>query len=237
MLQSGGVQLVNTSEASRLLSASTAATRATGPSSAAAAASKLVPQQRQQLSLSTALTAQPNTSMTAASATGQPCVALELHVTPEQAVAVTLRVVAPASRPLGPRRTGFGSSLGHQRAAGLNGAGGAPASVAAAVSGAAWGSAAQAAAAGSGVPAAAKPKKPKKRVSWRTERELESVRWFVRDDPAVNVSMVECCLPARMLQQALPPAHANARTTAMVKLCLHVCVCARAALHRIINVT
>lgn len=75
----------------------------------------------------------------------------------------------------------------------MGGAAAAPGAVQAAVTGAAWGSVA--AAAGAEVAAAAaaaekKPRKPKKRVSWKSERELESVRWFVKEDPAIKVSAV-----------------------------------------------
>jgi hypothetical protein len=191
--QTGGVQLVDTAEAGKLLTGSTAAAAPGRP----AAGSKLLASQRPRLPSPPPLgsTAGAAPSAAAAAAAASPRVAVELQVTPEQTVAVTLRVIQPpAGRLPGLRqRAGFGSSLGGRQMGGAAAAaGGAPGAVQAAVTGAAWGSAAAAAGAEAAAAAAAaekKPRKPKKRVSWKSERELESVRWFVKEDPAIKVSV------------------------------------------------
>jgi hypothetical protein len=107
-------------------------------------------------------------------------VAVDLKVTPEGTVTVTLRVVqTPAPRLPGLRgRLGFGASVGNRQVSSA-----VPSAVQAALTGAAWGAAQPAAA------EPAKPRKPKKRVTWKSERELESVRWFIKEDPAVKVSL------------------------------------------------
>lgn len=179
-LQTGGVQLVDTAEAGKLLTGSTAA------AGRPAAGSKLLASQRPRLPSPPPLgsTAGPAPSAAAAS----PRVAVDLQVTPEQTVSVTLRVIQPSGRLPGLRqRAGFGSSLGGRH---VGGAAAAPGAVQAAVTGAAWGSAAAAAGAEAAAAAEKKPRKPKKRVSWKSERELESVRWFVKEDPAIKVSAV-----------------------------------------------
>lgn len=156
---------MDSAEAGKLLSGTAATARSP------AAGSKLLPSQRPRLP-SPPL---PGTAASAgAAAAAGPRVAVELKVTPEQMVAVTLRVIQPAgSRLPGLRRTGFGSSLGG-RLGGASAGGGAGHSV--------------------GEAAAAPPqqpgvRKPRKRVSW--QRELESVRWFVKEDPAVKVGSAE----------------------------------------------
>lgn len=185
---------MDTAEAGKLLAGSAAKS----PSAAVAAGgTKLLPSQRPRLP------SPPLAGSTAAasgsSAAGQShLVVVELAVTPVQAVTVTLRVAQPAAsqgRLPGLRRTGFGSSLGGQRQ--LSAA--VPGAVAAAVAGAAWNAAAAGADAAAAAAAGAerKPRKPRKRVTWKSERELESVRWFVKEDPAVNVSVgIHSCASA-----------------------------------------
>lgn len=154
------MQLVDSAEAGKLLAGGAAAARQPG----AAAAGRPLGAPRGRLP-------SPPLAGAAAAAGPQPRVAVDLLVTPEQTVTVTLRVVQPpAGRLPGLRRTGFGSSLGPRPAG----------AVSAAVAGAASGAAAEAA-------ADRKPRKPRKRVSWKSDRELEAVRWFVKDDPAINV--------------------------------------------------
>lgn len=179
---------MDTAEAGKLLSGTTPASRT---SAAAAAGSRSTLGQQKPRLASPPLAA--GSATPAAGTAGQPRVVLDLQVTPEQTVKVTLRVVQPAGggRLPGLRRTGFGSSLG-QRTSGAASSG--LGAVQAAVSGAAWGAVAaaggaEADAAAAAAPAVRKPRKPKKRVSWKSERELESVRWFVRDDPASAVSV------------------------------------------------
>jgi hypothetical protein len=168
-VQSGGVQLVDTAEAGKLLSGASAAQRS-------ATGSKLLISQRPRLPSPPV----GSTAVPAASAAG-PRVAVDIQVTPEQTVTVTLRVIQPSARLPGLRRAGFGSSLGGRQVGGAA----VPGAVQAAVTGAAWGAAAAAGA--ESAAADKKPRKPKKRVSWRSERELESVRWFIKEDPAVKV--------------------------------------------------
>lgn len=182
-VQSGGVQLVDTAEAGKLL---------TGSAAAAAAAAgrppgKLLPSQRPRLPSPPlgSTGAIPSASSSAAAR-----VAVDLQVTPEQTVVVTLRVIQPLGRLPGLRRTGFGSSLGGRQM----GAAAVPGAVQAAVTGAGWGAAAAAAAGAEPAAAEKKPRKPKKCVRWKSERELESVRWFVKDDPAVKVRAVGLCI-------------------------------------------
>jgi hypothetical protein len=163
------VQLVDAAEAGKLLSGATAAQRST-------TGSKLLISQRPRLPSPTV----GSTAAPAAAAAG-PRVAVEIQVTPEQTVIVTLRVIQPPARLPGLRRAGFGSSLGGRQVGGAA----VPSAVQSAVTGSAWGAAAAAGA--ESAAAEKKLRKPKKRVSWKSERELESVRWFIKEDPAVKV--------------------------------------------------
>ncbi len=152
---------MDTAEAGKLLTGTAATARSP------AAGTKLLPSQRPRLP-------SPPLPGTTSAAAASPHVALDLKVTPEQTVTVTLLVVQPpAARLPGLRRTGFGSSLGGRPLAG--------AAAAAGAAHAAWGEAAAA------PPQPPVVRKPKKRVSWKSERELENVRWFVKEDPAVKV--------------------------------------------------
>jgi hypothetical protein len=179
VLQSGGVQLMDSAEAGKLLSG-------TGTARSPAAGSKLLPSQRPRLP-SPPL---PGTAAApGAAAAAGPRVAVELKVTPEQTVVVTLSVIAPAgSRLPGLRRTGFGSSLGGRLGGASAGAG-------------AGHSVGEAAAAPPQQPVV---RKPRKRVSWKSHGELESVRWFVKEDPAVKVGscpVLACGVQAGMGQR------------------------------------
>lgn len=135
----------------------------------------------------------------------QPHVQLQLVVDEaQQSVAVSFVVIQPAAAPAnskpaaaapprGPstssisrlpgRRLGFGAGLGAKPAGD---------SSISALLGGAW--AAGGAGGGDGVDsgderAVKKARKgPAKRVSWRNERELVAVRWFIKDDPPVQVS-------------------------------------------------
>jgi hypothetical protein len=137
----------------------------------------------------------------------------QLQVTPGGVVRATLRVLAAAPTPLaaaaaaavaaggrlaGLRRMGFGAALGARQ-----------------LSGDAAAHIPRHHMAPAPVPppaAAAKPRKPAKRVTWRGDRELVAVRWFIKDDPAVNVSWgasarascVQGCLPASRMVSVLP---------------------------------
>lgn len=170
---------MDTAEAGKLLAGSAAR------SPAAAAGAKLLPSQRPRLPSPPPAGGTAAAAGSSAAAGQSRLVAVELAVTPEQAVTVTLCVAQPPAsqgRLPGLRRTGFGSALGGQRQLGAA----VPGAVAAAVSGAAWNAAATVADAAAAVER--KPRKPRKRVTWKSERELESVRWFVKEDPAVKVS-------------------------------------------------
>lgn len=188
------MQLVDAAEAGKLLSGTTTTSAAGNSKQAAGAAAAAAAGSKPLSGIAAAAAARAAARQVSPPGSGrqqpqqsQQRVEVTLQVTPEGDVRVALRVVVQAAtggRLPGLRRAGFGAGLGPRQPSG-DGTTLHRVSSSRAAAGAT--AAAAAAAAAAAEAAAAKKRKPAKRVSWR-DRELVSVRWFIKEDPAVNVS-------------------------------------------------